>query len=497
MAPKLKNFIDGKWVAPVTDAYGESINPAKATEVVARYPLSGDEDVNRAVTAAREAFGRWRLTPAPRRGEILFRAGEILCQRKKELGKLVTREMGKVLPEGLGDVQEAIDMAYFMAGEGRRLQGETVPSELPDKDCKTIRVPHGVFALITPWNFPLAIPAWKIFTALICGNTVVFKPSSDTPLCAVSLVEILEEAGLPPGVLNLVMGDGGQVGEKLALHPEVDGVSFTGSCAVGEALERKAANLHRPIALEMGGKNAILVMSDADLELALEGVLWGAFGTAGQRCTASSRVIVQDKVHDYFLAKLSAAAAALRLGDGLKKATEVGPLINEKGLNKVLNYIRIGQEEGAQLHTGGARATEKTLAKGYFVEPTVLAAVTPKMRVAQEEIFGPVVTVLRCGSFEEGVRLVNGTRFGLSSSIYTRDVNLAARAEREFESGIVYINASTIGAEIQLPFGGFKHSGSGHPEAGGRMGALDFFSRIKTVYRDFSSRLQKAQIDVE
>lgn len=497
MAPKLKNFIGGKWVTPVSDEYGESINPANTAEVVARIPLSGEEDVNRAVLAAREAYDSWRLTPAPRRGEILFRAGEILKARKEELGKLVTREMGKVLPEGLGDVQEAIDMAFFMAGEGRRLQGETVPSELPDKDCKTIRVPHGVFALITPWNFPVAIPAWKIFAALICGNTAVFKPSSDTPACAVRLVEILEEAGLPAGVLNLVMGDGALVGEKLALHPDVAGVSFTGSCAVGESLERKVTGLHRPIAVEMGGKNGILVMADADLDLAIEGVLWGAFGTAGQRCTASSRVIVQEEVYERFLAKLTAAAGGLRLGDGLKKTTDVGPLVNEKALNKVLNYIRIGQEEGGQPHAGGVRATEKALAKGFFVEPTVFANVTARMRIAQEEIFGPVVAVLSCGSFEEGVNLINGTRFGLSSSIYTRDVNLAARAEREFEAGLVYINASTIGAEIQLPFGGFKHSGSGHPEAGGRMGALDFFSRIKTVYRDFSGKLQKAQIDVE
>lgn len=497
MAPKLKNLIGGKWVAPVTDEYGESINPTDPAEVVARYPLSGEEDVNQAVAAAREAYDRWRLTPAPRRGEILFRAGEILKARKEELGKLVTREMGKVLSEGLGDVQEAIDMAFFMAGEGRRLQGETVPSELPDKDCKTIRVPHGVFALITPWNFPLAIPAWKIFAALICGNTVVFKPSSDTPLCAFRLVEILEEAGLPAGVLNLVMGDGASVGEKLTLHPDVAGVSFTGSCAVGESLERKVTNLHRPIAVEMGGKNAILIMADADLDLAVEGVLWGGFGTAGQRCTASSRVIVQEEVYEPFLARLTAAAGGLRLGDGLKKTTDVGPLVNEKALNKVLNYIRIGQEEGGHLYAGGARATEKALAKGYFVEPTIFAHVTARMRIAQEEIFGPVVAVLSCGSFEEGVKLVNGTRFGLSSSIYTRNVNLTARAERELETGLVYINASTIGAEIQLPFGGFRHSGSGHPEAGGRMGALDFFTRIKTIYRDYSGKLQKAQIDVE
>lgn len=497
MAAKLRNYIGGRWVAPVSGNFGESLNPANTSDVVARYPRSGADDVALAVAAAREAYPAWRLTPAPRRGELLFRAAEILRDRKEELGRLVTREMGKVLPEGLGDVQEAVDLAYYMAGEGRRLVGEAVPSELPDKDCKSIRVPHGVFALITPWNFPIAIPAWKIFSALICGNTVVFKPSSDSPLCAVKLVEILEEAGLPPGVVNLVMGEGGTVGEGLALHEGVDGISFTGSCVIGEGLERKAAELHRPIATEMGGKNAILIMDDADLELALEGALWGGFGTAGQRCTAASRVIVHDQVHDRFLEMLVAAVRRLRLGDGLHAETDIGPLINEKGLNKVLNYLRIAQKEGAHLHTGGLRAVEGALAKGFFVEPTVFSHVTPAMRIAQEEIFGPVVAVLRCNSFEDGVEIVNGTRFGLSASIYTRNVNLAARAEGEIEAGLVYINASTIGAEIQLPFGGFKHSGSGHPEVGGRMGAIDFFSRVKTVYRDFSGRLQRAQIDVE
>jgi aldehyde dehydrogenase (NAD+) len=495
MTTEIKNFIGGKWVKPVSGKYGESINPARTADVVARYPLSGREDVDRAVEAARKAYDGWRLTPAPKRGEILFRAAEMLLRRKDEIGKLVTREMGKVLPEGLGDVQEAMDLAYYMAGEGRRLIGETTPSELPDKDCKSIRVPHGVFALITPWNFPIAIPSWKIFSALICGNTAVFKPSSDAPLCAVRLVEILEEAGLPPGVLNLVAGEGEQVGESLALHDGIDGISFTGSCAVGEKLESLAARRHRPIAVEMGGKNAILIMGDADLDLALEGVLWGGFGTAGQRCTAASRVVVHEGIHDRFLEMLVEAAGRLRLGDGLKKETDVGPLINERGLKKVLDYIRIGREEGAYLQIGGGRAAEGALAEGYFVEPTIFSRVSPEMRIAQEEIFGPVVSVIRCCSFEEGVRLVNGTRFGLSASIYTGNANLAAKAEREIETGLVYINASTIGAEIQLPFGGFKHSGSGHPEVGGRMGAIDFFSRIKTIYRDYSGRLQKAQIE--
>jgi acyl-CoA reductase-like NAD-dependent aldehyde dehydrogenase len=497
MSLKLKNFIGGKWVAPASGDYGESLNPCNTHEVVARFPRSGTKDVEAAVAAAREAFRSWRMTPAPRRGEILFRAGEILQKRKAELGKLVTREMGKVLPEGLGDIQEAVDLIFYMAGEGRRLAGETVPSELADKDCKSIRVPHGVFVLITPWNFPVAIPSWKICPALVCGNTVVFKPSSETPLCAVRLVEILEEAGLPPGVLNLIMGSGDEVGEKLALHPDVDGISFTGSSAVGEKLERQAAALHRPIATEMGGKNAILIMDDANLDLALEGVLWGGFGTAGQRCTAASRVIVHEPVYDRFMEMLIAAARRLRLGDGSRKDTDIGPLVNEKGMNKVLNYIRIGQEEGAHLHIGGARAVEGGLTKGFFVEPTIFANVHPSMRIAREEIFGPVLVVMRCRSFEEGVAMINDSRYGLSAAVYTRDINLSARAEREIDTGLVYLNASTIGAEIQLPFGGFRHSGSGHPEAGGRMGAIDFYSRVKTIFRDFSGRLQKAQIDLD
>ncbi|MEZ4599329.1 MAG: aldehyde dehydrogenase family protein [Syntrophotaleaceae bacterium] len=494
---KICNYIDGQWIPPATGNYTESINPAKFKEVIARYPLSGREDVDRAVSAAQKAYPAWRRMPAPRRGEILFRAGELLLRHKAELGKTVTREMGKVLPEGLGDIQEAVDMAYYMAGEGRRLVGETVPSELVDKDAKSVRVPHGVFALITPWNFPVAIPVWKIFAALICGNTAVFKPSSDTPFCATRLVEILEESGLPNGVLNLVMGRGEDVGNYLALHPGVNGVSFTGSCPVGEELESRVTALHRPIAVEMGGKNAILIMDDGDLDLAIPGVLWGAFGTAGQRCTAASRVVVHNKIYDSFLDRLVAAAQNLKLGDGLKKETDVGPLINEKAVNKVLDYIRSGQEEGATLNCGGRRAVNGPLVDGYFMEPTVFSGVLPNMRIAQEEIFGPVVAVMRCSSYEEGVEIVNQTRFGLSAAIYTSNAQLAARAESDIESGLVYINASTIGAEIQLPFGGFKHSGSGHPEAGGRMGALDFYSRIKVIYRDFSGRLQKAQIDVE
>jgi len=495
MTKAVNNFIAGTWSDSLSDRRFASLNPVDNRQTVATAPLSERADVDRAVAAARAALPGWRNLPAPRRGEILYRAGELLIRNKQRLGELVTTEMGKVLAEGLGDVQEAIDIAYYMAGEGRRFQGETVPSELPDKDCKSVREPLGVVALITPWNFPIAIPAWKLFAALICGNTVILKPSSDSPACAAALVEILAEAGIPGGVVNFICGSGEVVGEYLFTHPDVDAASFTGSCAAGERLERLLAPLHRPLALEMGGKNAIIVMDDADLELALEGALWGGFGTSGQRCTAASRIIVHDKVYDRFAALLSEKASALRLGNGLDATTQVGPLINESQGEKIQGYIRIGREEGATLLTGGQRVMEGELYNGFYIAPTVFAGVTPEMRIAREEIFGPVVSVLRCSSLDEAINIVNNVPFGLSASIYSRDVNVTARAERKLATGIVYINASTIGAEVHLPFGGWRHSGSGHPEAGGRGGAIDFFSRVKVIYRDYSGRLQKAQID--
>lgn len=491
----VRNFIAGEWSDSLEGKRFSSRNPADMGEMVAEAPLSGRADVDRAVAAARSALNGWRLTPAPRRGEILFRAAELLGKQKQRLAELVTREMGKVIAEGRGDVQEAIDIAYYMAGEGRRFQGETVPSELADKDCKSLRQPLGVVGLVTPWNFPIAIPAWKLFAALICGNSVILKPSSDTPACAAALVKILAEAGIPAGVLNFICGPGAEVGEYLMSHPDVDAASFTGSCAAGERLEQLLAPLHRPLALEMGGKNAIIVMDDADLDLALEGAIWGGFGTSGQRCTAASRLIVHEKVYDNFVGLLSGRAASLRLGNGLDDKTQVGPLINENQGSKVLDYIRVGELEGARLECGGRRAVSGELANGFFIEPAVFSGVTPEMRIAREEIFGPVVSVLRCSSLDEAIQIVNSVPFGLSSAIYSRDVNMTARAERDLQTGIVYINASTIGAEVQLPFGGWRHSGSGHPEAGGRGGAIDFFSRIKVVYRDFSGRLQKAQID--
>ena len=497
MAEKIKNFINGKWTDALDGRTLKSINPADTSDIVGIIPRSGQNDIDMAVAAARKAYEKWRLTPAPRRGEIILRAAEMICKTKQELGELVTREMGKVLPEGLGDVQEAIDMAYYMGSEGRRLSGETVPSELPDKDCKSIRVPIGVFALITPWNFPTAIPAWKMFPSLVCGNTVVFKPSIYTPVCATSLVKIIAEAGIPDGVLNLVHGTGEEIGEYLATHPDIDGVSFTGSTAVGEKLARMCSALDKEISCEMGGKNAIIVMDDAKLELAVEGTIWGGFGTTGQRCTATSRVVAHEAVYNKFLDMLTKAASRLRLGSGLSKTTDVGPVINEAQMQKILNYIDIGIKEGAKLIMGGKAYKKGPCAKGYFIEPTIFSDVKPNMHIAQEEIFGPVVSVIKTKNMEDAIKIVNDVKYGLSSAIYTQDVNNSAIAERDLDTGLVYINASTIGAEIQLPFGGTKKSGLGHREAGGRGGAIDMFTKWKVIYRDYSGRLQKAQIDKE
>ncbi len=497
MAEDTKNLINGRWECAISGKTMDSLNPADTREVIGTVSLSGSKDVDSAVEAARRAYPSWRLVPAPRRGEIIYRAAEILLKRKDELGVLVTREMGKVITEGLADVQEAIDMAYYMAGEGRRLSGETVPSELPNKDCKSFRVPIGVFALITPWNFPTAIPAWKIFPALISGNTVIFKPSSFTPVCATRLIEILAEAGIPNGVINLVHGTGDEVGEYLATHPGIDGVSFTGSSAVGEKLAKACASFDKEISCETGGKNPIIVMDDAILELAVEGAIWGGFGSTGQRCTAASRIVVHENVYNDFLDILIKATSKLMVGNGLKNETDVGPLINEEQMNKVLNYIEVGKKEGARLLTGGRRYTSGDLANGYFIEPTVFADVDRGMRIAQEEIFGPVVSVIKAKDLYDAINIANCVQYGLSSAIYTQDVNASAIAERDLDTGVVYINSSTIGAEIHLPFGGTKRSGLGHREAGGRGGALDMFTKWKVIYRDFSGMLQKAQIDKE
>lgn len=487
------NFIDGTWTASRSGRRFENRNPADATDLIGAFQHSSRDDVVAAVDAASRAYRQWRLVPAPRRGEILFRAARLFVERKEALARDMTREMGKVLDEARGDVQEAIDMSFFIAGEGRRLYGQTVPSELRDKFAMSIRQPLGVCAVITPWNFPVAIPSWKIIPALLCGNTVVFKPATLTPLSAVNFVKVLEEAGVPPGVVNLVTGTGDEVGQGLLEHEAIRVVSFTGSTAIGRRVSLAAAPSFKKVHLEMGGKNVVMVMADADLELAVDGCLWGGFGTTGQRCTAASRVVVHEAVYQPFVEAFVARASALRVGDGMDPSAQVGPLVSAGQLDTVTDYVSVGQREGARLETGGRRLVDGALAKGCFFEPTVFTEVDPTMRIAQEEIFGPVVSVIRCGSLNEAIAIGNGVSYGLSASIYTRDVNRAFTAMRDLDTGIFYVNAPTIGAEVHLPFGGTKATGNGHREAG--TAALDVFSEWKSIYIDFSGRLQRAQID--
>ena len=487
-----KNFIGGEWVDAASGETFESTNPANG-DTIGAFPKSGPEDVDRAVAAAREAYEDWRLVPAPRRGEIMFRFAQLLTEHKAELADLMSHEMGKVLAEAGGDVQEAIDMSYYMGGEGRRLFGQTTPSELPDKFNMSVRMPIGVVGVITPWNFPIAIPSWKIAPALVCGNTVVFKPATDTPALGERFVELLVEAGVPGGVINVVHGGGGAVGKRLVAHPDVPVITITGSRETGVQVLRDAAENLKHVHLELGGKNAVIVMDDADLDLAVEGILWSAFGTSGQRCTAASRVIVHRRVYDSLQAKLVAAAEAMRLGPGWEEDTDVGPLINRDALDKVHSYTGIGQDEGATLLTGGEVATGNGLGDGNFYRPTIFGHVEAGMRIAREEIFGPTTALIPVDSFEEAIRVANGVEYGLSSSIFTGDVNRAFRAIRDLDTGITYINAGTIGAEVHLPFGGTKHTGNGHREAG--QAALDVFTEWKSVYVDYSGKLQKAQID--
>jgi alpha-ketoglutaric semialdehyde dehydrogenase len=487
------NRIGGRSVEAAGGAVFESRNPARRDEVVGVFPRSGAADADAAVAAARAALPGWRATPWPARGEVVHRAGLLLEARKEELARLMTREVGKVLVEARGDVQEGIDMARFISGEGRRPFGETVPSELRDKWAMTMRQPLGVVGLVTPWNFPIAIPTWKLFPALLAGNTVVLKPAEDSPLCALRLAEILEEAGLPPGVLNVVFGLGAEAGEALVRHPGVAAVSFTGSVPVGRHVAEVCGGMLKRCSLELGGKNAIVVMDDADLDLAVEGALWGAFGTSGQRCTASSRLVVHRRRLADFTDALVGRTRALRLGDGLEEGVDVGPVINPRQLERVHGYTEVGVGEGARLLLGGSVASEGELARGCFYRPTIFADVRPGMRIAQEEIFGPTTAVIPVGSLDEALEVANGTAYGLSLSLYTADLRTAFRAITELEAGIVYVNAPTSGAEIQLPFGGVKSTGNGHREAG--TVALDQFSEWKSIYVDYSGRLQRAQID--
>lgn len=487
------NYIGGKWVPSRSGEVFENLNPADTRDVIGRFPRSTSDDVNDAVNAAREAYDRWRHTPAPRRAEILFRLGEILIRNKDAYAADMTREMGKVLKETGGDVQEAIDCTYYTAGEGRRLHGFTTPAEMPDKFAMCVRQPVGLCGLITPWNFPMAIPSWKLIPALVCGNTVVIKPAEDTPLSTYNLVKACEEAGIPPGVVNLVTGYG-DPGAAMTNHPALRLISFTGSTKTGRHVAAACAERNAICSLEMGGKNVIMVMEDADIDLAIEGAVWGAFGTSGQRCTAASRVVVHKKVYKKFSQQLVERAAALRIGNGANPKTDMGPVINTAAVEKIMGYIDIGQnEDGATLACGGKRLTRGDYAHGYFIEPTVFTDVAPDMRIAQEEIFGPVTSVIPANSLDEAVEIANGVRYGLSAAIYTRDVNRAFRAMNEMYTGIFYVNASTIGAEVHLPFGGTKATGNGHREAGTQV--LDIFSEWKSIYVDYSGKLQRAQID--
>ena len=492
---KFNNFISGKWVGPESGEYFDNRNPADRGDVIGKFPLSDRQDVERAVASAKRGFARWRRTPAPARGDVLRLVGDIMTKRKEEIADAMTREMGKPLTETRGDVQEGIDTAYYASSEGRRLFGKTVPSELRNKWAMSYRRPIGVAGLICPFNFPMAIPTWKMFPALLCGNAVIFKPAEDVPHTAHLLVEILLEAGLPPEVVQLLHGEGSVIGKAMVEHPDVPVISFTGSTETGSIIGTTCGRMHKRFSLEMGGKNAMIVMDDADLDLALDGVLWGAFGTTGQRCTATSRLVVHERVYDRFVKMVCDRADALRLGPGLDPKTEVGPVINEDARKKVDYYVGVGRDEGAQVLIGGKVATGKGLERGWFYRPTVLGGVKAGMRVEQEEIFGPVLSVIKVGSLDEAIRVNNGVKYGLSSSLYTRDVNGAFRAMAELDNGITYVNAPTIGAEAHLPFGGVKQTGNGHREGGWEV--YDFYSETKVIYVDFSGKLQRAQIDTE
>ena len=488
-----KNFIDGEWVEASTGQTFENRNPADTRDVVGIFQRSGKADVDAAITAAKRAFAKWRLIPAPRRAEIIYRAAEMLMERKEDCARDMTREMGKILKETRGDVQEAVDTAYYMAGEGRRMFGPTTPSELPNKFAMAVRQPIGVCGMITPWNFPMAIPSWKLLPALVCGNTCVIKPAQDTPLSTFNLVRALYDAGLPRGVVNIVTGFGSEVGTPITEHADVKAISLTGSSAVGRIVGATAAKSFKHCSLELGGKNPMIVLDDANLDLAIEGGLWGGFGTTGQRCTATSRIIVQKGVYGDFIERYVERAKALKVGNGLDETVEMGPAINENQLKTDLSYVDIGKAEGARLKCGGNRLDKGAYQNGYFMEPTVFVDVDPKMRIAQEEIFGPVVSIIPCDGLEDAIEIANGIDYGLSSALYTKDVNRAFTAIRDLDAGITYVNAPTIGAEVHLPFGGVKATGNGHREGG--LGAIDFFSEWKSIYVDYSDRLQKAQID--
>jgi len=482
------NYINGTWQDAVSNARFDDSSPNNPQDVIGRFPASTLEDVDLAVKSAQEAFPQWKATPAPERAKILIKVAQLLERDKASLTQEMTREMGKSLVEAGGDIQEAIDMAYFVAGEGRRLYGQTTPSELPNKWAMTMRQPVGVCGLITPWNFPIAVPSWKILPCLLAGNTIVFKPAEDAPLMGQRFVEIFAEAGLPKGVLNLVQGIGETTGQAIVNHPDIRLISFTGSSETGATIAAQCGAQLKRVALELGGKNACIVMDDADLELAAEGIAWGAFGTSGQRCTATSRLLVHHSAKARLLDLLLAETAKLVVGNTLEGA-DIGPIINPTQLKRVVDYIAIAQAEGATLLCGGHQIESD----GYFVAPTILDGVTPTMRIAQEEVFGPVLAVMSFDTLEEAIAIANGVDYGLSSAIFTNNMSHAFQAVEQLEAGITYVNAPSIGAEVHLPFGGVKKTGNGHREAASQ--AFDVFTEWKTVYIDYSGRLQKAQLD--
>jgi len=487
-----RNLIAGEWRPARSGKTFSNINPADHSDIVGEFPASGPEDVADAVAAAKKAFATWRLVPAPKRAEILYRAGRLLQERKEQFARDMTREMGKVLAETRGDVQEAIDESFYVAGEGRRLFGKTTPSELQNKFAMSVRMPVGVVGLITPWNFPMAIPSWKLFPALVGGNTCVIKPATDTPLSVYNLVQTLVDAGLPPGVINIVCGSGGSVGNALVEHPDVRAISFTGSSEVGSRVAQRAAANFKQVSLEMGGKNAQIVLDDANLELALDGALWGAFGTTGQRCTATSRILLQKGIARKFTERFVERAEVLKVGNGLDESVEVGPQVNASQIDTSNMYVDIAMAEGAKLLLGGGPLTDGDYEKGTFFAPTIFGGVTKSMRIAREEVFGPVVSLIEFDTFEQGIEIANSIDYGLSSALYTKDLNRAFAAIRDLEAGITYINAPTIGAEVHLPFGGVKQTGNGHREGSE---AIEFFTTWKAVYVDYSDKLQRAQID--
>lgn len=493
MTLSFKNYINGEWVDSVSGKTFENRNPSNIEELLGLFPRSTKEDVDRAVSAARSAFDEWKNMPPPERGKILYEAGRVMASRKRELAEVISRENGKTVNGAMGDVQSGIDMANYAGGEGRRLFGKTAHSGLKKRFAMTKRYPVGVVGIITSWNFPMAIACWKTFPALLCGNALVLKSEENTPETAVHFVKILEEAGLPKGVVNLIHGFGPEAGEALTLHPGISMVSFTGSSAIGKIIGRNCAGRLAKTSLELGGKNAVIVMEDADIELSVDGVVCGAFSISGQRCTATSRLIVHASVYDTFLEKLLERTKRLKVGPGSDETADVTPLISRKQLERVVGYLERAKKEGAKILMGGEQLRGGVYDKGFYIAPTIIDHVTPEMEISCEEVFGPVLVVFKADSYEDAIRLHNASPYGLSTSLFTKDVNKAFSFFDDAETGVCYINAPTFGSEPHMPFGGLKNSGLGYREAG--WAAIEAFSEVKTLYVDYSAKIQNVQFE--